>query len=196
MCTPRLSRLHSSKRLTLVIPLGTGSNTLRCSSRGIWECSGRTLYRWFPRKTQGNKHFKNPCIQVHIPFTHYVQHGYSFSFTHLLLAHTETDRFHIYEHLWKLFVPKCGFISKYFCMVYIKFQPGKKTRTAPGTFRVSIYFKRASMSSKGVSFSFNWAIQCFVSGPYSSPQIRLQFAYRRKKYETHREIKFSPLLIL
>lgn len=39
-----------------------------------------------------------------------------------------------------------------------------------------MYLSRDSMSSRGVSFSFSWAMLIFVSGPYSSLHIRLQFA--------------------
>ena len=36
---------------TFVTPSGTGSNTLRCSSRGIWECRGKRRYLELPEKT-------------------------------------------------------------------------------------------------------------------------------------------------
>lgn len=49
--SPKAQENWAQRRLhTLVTPGGTGSNTLRCSSRGIWECRGKILYWWPPTK--------------------------------------------------------------------------------------------------------------------------------------------------
>lgn len=49
ICSPKAQENCAQRRLlTLVTPGGTGSNTLRCSSRGIWECRGKILYWWPP----------------------------------------------------------------------------------------------------------------------------------------------------
>lgn len=57
----------------------------------------------------------------------------------------------------------------------MRFQPGRKTRTAPATCSVSMYLRRASTSSKDVSFSLICAMERLVSAKYSGPQMVLQF---------------------
>ena len=43
-----LNQIKITDSLTFVMSSGTGSNTLLCSSRGIWEWSGRIRYRLLP----------------------------------------------------------------------------------------------------------------------------------------------------
>lgn len=59
-------------------------------------------------------------------------------------------------------------------MEKMRFQPGRKMRTAPATCSVSMYFSRASTSSKDVSFSLICAMERLVSAEYSGPQMTLQ----------------------
>lgn len=82
LCRPAPAKpaVTALPKLTLVTPLGTGSNTLRCSSRGICECRGRIWYLWLPVTAPKGCGLRPQMLDTcHLPHMQSTQHQVLFS---------------------------------------------------------------------------------------------------------------------